>query len=182
MKLNLVFVKAPDHARHNLTKFLSTLNVATLFIDEVEEIKSIDFDGPVFLAAPFVSSEDFRKTRSSFRKSYGRDNVVAIIPENDHYTLADAFRSGACDILIAPYTSKEIERLVEELNSIAAPIIHPDAIVPLDRVERLAISEAILACKGQVSKTSRKLGIGRSTLYRKIEQYGLSETKLRDQE
>lgn len=41
--------------------------------------------------------------------------------------------------------------------------------------ERAQILETIAACEGNISQTARCLGISRSTLYLKLEQYGVSE-------
>ncbi len=48
-----------------------------------------------------------------------------------------------------------------------------EPITNLTEIERKAISEAIRKNKGNMSKAARELGLGRTTLYRKIEKYGL---------
>ncbi len=47
----------------------------------------------------------------------------------------------------------------------------------LEDVERDAIERALEANRGNLSDVARQLGIGRSTLYRKLEQYGLRDKK-----
>jgi two-component system response regulator HydG len=47
-----------------------------------------------------------------------------------------------------------------------------DAITPLDQVEKLAILHAIDALKGDKLQAARRLGIGKTTLYRKLKEYG----------
>ena len=47
----------------------------------------------------------------------------------------------------------------------------------LEELEREAIVRAMENNKGNLSDVARQLGIGRSTLYRKLEQYGLREKK-----
>jgi two-component system response regulator HydG len=44
----------------------------------------------------------------------------------------------------------------------------------LDEVERQAIVQAIQKHKGNLSKAAQELGLGRTTLYRKIERYGIT--------
>ena len=47
----------------------------------------------------------------------------------------------------------------------------------LEDLEREAIVHAMENNHGNLSDVARQLGIGRSTLYRKLEQYGLREKK-----
>jgi DNA-binding NtrC family response regulator len=47
----------------------------------------------------------------------------------------------------------------------------------LEELEREAIVRALESNRGNLSDVARQLGIGRSTLYRKLEQYGLREKK-----
>jgi DNA-binding NtrC family response regulator len=49
----------------------------------------------------------------------------------------------------------------------------PNAITPIEDVERKAIVDAIDATDGNVSEVIRRLGIPRTTLYRKLKKYGL---------
>jgi len=49
--------------------------------------------------------------------------------------------------------------------------VSDDTIVPLTELEAWAIARALHICRGRVTEAARRLGIGRSTLYRKIEEY-----------
>lgn len=53
-----------------------------------------------------------------------------------------------------------------------APALPPPA-QTLVEIERLAITEALAACGGNIVRTAARLGICRNTLYRKIEEYRL---------
>jgi len=62
----------------------------------------------------------------------------------------------------------------------AGPLASPEvetAGVSLEELEREAITRAMESNRGNLSDVARQLGIGRSTLYRKLEQYGLREKK-----
>ena len=48
-----------------------------------------------------------------------------------------------------------------------------DGVLKLEELERRAIENAVEAAAGNLSDAARRLGIGRSTLYRKLEQYGI---------
>ena len=52
----------------------------------------------------------------------------------------------------------------------------PDLTRP-DELEREIIRFALGHYRGHMSEISRKLGIGRSTLYRKLKDYGLIESE-----
>jgi len=52
----------------------------------------------------------------------------------------------------------------------ATPMAEP---INLDEMEKKAIAEAIKKHKGNMSKAAKELGLGRTTLYRKIEKYDL---------
>ena len=47
----------------------------------------------------------------------------------------------------------------------------------VEKLEQEALTQALLECEGNISKTAKKLGIGRATIYRKAKKYNLSITK-----
>ncbi len=47
----------------------------------------------------------------------------------------------------------------------------------IERLEEKALRQALLECEGNISKTAKKLGIGRATIYRKAKKYGLPMVK-----
>ena len=59
-------------------------------------------------------------------------------------------------------------------NAASLPLLdHHDHVRPLDEIERDVIRFAISHYRGQMSEVARRLQIGRSTLYRKLESLGL---------
>ncbi len=50
---------------------------------------------------------------------------------------------------------------------------HRQAILTLDEIERQAILDAIARTGGNLSEVVRQLGLGRTTLYRKLKKYGI---------
>jgi transcriptional regulator of acetoin/glycerol metabolism len=64
------------------------------------------------------------------------------------------------------------------VSSPAAPVPHresPDAVTPLAELEQ-AILEALQQLKGDKLRAAKLLGIGKTTLYRKLKEYGLGES------
>lgn len=49
----------------------------------------------------------------------------------------------------------------------------------MNEVEKLAIENAILEYKGNLTEAAKALGIGRATLYRKVKQYDISPNLIR---
>lgn len=71
----------------------------------------------------------------------------------------------------AMYESQEVSGRVK-----SKPRREFDAdIVPLAEMERQAILQALLQVGGDKSEAARRLGIGKSTLYRKLKRYGLAQ-------
>ncbi|HWI54197.1 MAG TPA: sigma-54-dependent Fis family transcriptional regulator [Desulfobacteria bacterium] len=90
-----------------------------------------------------------------------------------------------------PGNVRELENMVEGLvNVVEGEIIYPEHLptvliegsvdhltdakgTTLKDMERIAIIQAVKECAGSLSAAARKLDIGRSTLYRKIKEYGI---------
>jgi DNA-binding NtrC family response regulator len=61
-------------------------------------------------------------------------------------------------------------------GAVSLPLLDAhDHVRTLDEIERDAIRFAISHYRGQMSEVARRLQIGRSTLYRKLENLGLAE-------
>lgn len=58
------------------------------------------------------------------------------------------------------------------LNEKASAPITPDS-VNMDEVEKRTIEKAIAKNKGNISKAAKELGLGRTTIYRKLDKYGI---------
>jgi DNA-binding NtrC family response regulator len=65
-----------------------------------------------------------------------------------------------------------------DTNRSAIPVMaasaNGDSVVPLDQVERIAILSALAKTKGDRAAAAHFLGIGRTTLYRKLRGYGIA--------
>ena len=60
--------------------------------------------------------------------------------------------------------------LIASMEAQARPC---DDVETLSEMERRYVTEVLQRCQGNLSEAARALGIGRTTLYRKIEKYGL---------
>jgi DNA-binding NtrC family response regulator len=85
--------------------------------------------------------------------------------------------------LIAEVAASAMEPGLMEVISMAAegPRVsvfdHQGHLRALEAVERDLIELALEHYSGHMSEIARRLGIGRSTLYRKLREYGLDETR-----
>jgi two-component system response regulator HydG len=63
---------------------------------------------------------------------------------------------------------------IRDSQAVAAPAAAADpvAITPLDQLEKQAILHAIQVLEGDKLEAARRLGIGKTTLYRKLKEYG----------
>lgn len=60
-----------------------------------------------------------------------------------------------------------------QLHSLSGQIGDNDRSLNLSEMEREAIRHALKKCNGNLTRTAEELGIGRTTLYRKMEAYGI---------
>ena len=86
---------------------------------------------------------------------------------------------------------EQVEQALDQLTPVIAPtapenmlnLTTPeDDVISLENAECEIIKFAIEKYNGSMSKIARKLGIGRSTLYRKLREYGLEEQDEEDDE
>lgn len=55
--------------------------------------------------------------------------------------------------------------------------LETERITPLEEAEKKVLVHALRLSRGNISKAAKGLGIGRATLYRKIDRYGLVKRK-----
>jgi two-component system response regulator HydG len=63
-------------------------------------------------------------------------------------------------------------RDAQALSTTAEATPDPAAITPLEELEKQAILHAIQVLDGDKLEAARRLGIGKTTLYRKLKEYG----------
>jgi len=104
--------------------------------------------------------------------------VVIVSVDKDIRGVVQAVRAGAFDYLTKPLHSETLVQCAKEAvsqasarSSSAAAL--EDSSLTLDELEKRAIHAALHRAQGNVTKAMRQLGIGRTTLYRKLKRYGL---------
>jgi len=111
----------------------------------------------------------------NYNKKYGKELKIS----NDAYSKMQAY--------FWPGNIRELQHIIEravimaEGKSILADDIpinigkeqKTDNKLNIERLEKAAIEEALEKHKGNLSKAAEELGLGRTTLYRKLKKYGL---------
>jgi len=100
------------------------------------------------------------------------------IRELEQVVLSAILSSGADGVIRAEMLPPAIRALAGPAAAVSAiPAVPPplvgleaDRIVPLEELERRAILHALKVTKGNVTRAARALGIGRATMYRKLER------------
>lgn len=64
-------------------------------------------------------------------------------------------------------------RLADFIVEAGRPKFKPEEILNLEDMEKITIENAIARYRGNISKAAKELGLGRTTLYRKINKYGI---------
>lgn len=111
---------------------------------------------------------------------------AVVLAESDELTVAEfpqiAARVKGFDIRIPPAPLPGAKPLQREREFVRVEVRDPNVLAlldecgnarPLGDLEAEAIKFALVHYRGQMSAVARKLGIGRSTLYRKLKQHGL---------
>jgi two-component system, NtrC family, response regulator AtoC len=146
---------------------------------------------PIKLPALRERKEDIPLLSAYFLKKYSQQENKVI----------DGIDPDALDLLMAynwPGNVRELENAIEracvlsstrELTSKDLPsavrslgekrIYESDNTLAswIEKLEEDALRQALLECEGNISKTAKKLGIGRATIYRKAKKYGLPMVK-----
>lgn len=134
-----------------------------------------DAQANALIVLPLEPVERFARVAAQALARGDGVEVVALLPGASFDTAVSAFRAGAADVLVAPAAMAGVREVLKNLTMRRERRLR--AVQPLREMERMAVAQALAATRGSVSKSARLLGIGRSTLYRKLEQYELAPQK-----
>ena len=160
----------PDLVRHFLARFCA---------EEGKTIKSVSGDAMSLLRNLRWPGNVRQLENAVFRAVVLTDGDEIGMREFPQLAGQDADNGVSASLVPADGHHHATEDLIIE----ALPAFHPDYLPllqgdhlrPLDELEADIIRYAIAHYRGQMSEVARRLRIGRSTLYRKLEGLGLSE-------
>lgn len=99
--------------------------------------------------------------------------VVVLTGQHDIEMVVECMRLGAADYLPKPLNRQQLLDALVSCELRAKELLSPDSIEPFDAEEKRIIQHALEATDWKVNEAARRLRLGRATIYRKIERYGL---------
>lgn len=167
----------PELARHFLTRIAA---------EEGKRVRAISAEGMALLAAHHWPGNVRQLENAIFRAVVLLDSDEIGVDEFPQIVAQISSDAASTQPLIEPFpvmvASWPESDNAEGQHATALPPAHSLPLTdprgdvrPLDDIERDAIRFAISHYRGQMSEVARRLRIGRSTLYRKLEGLGLDE-------
>jgi hypothetical protein len=106
--------------------------------------------------------------------------AVTQLPQTDHLRIHALIKSLASGMIVPIDLAERAYRLGNEschrtMDDLTESL--PEEPLDLSEVERIAINKALAKCRGGKLQTARMLGIGKTTLYRKIAAYGIQPAR-----
>ncbi len=102
--------------------------------------------------------------------------AVTQLPQTDHLRIQALIRSLASGMIVPIELAERAYQLGNEschraMDDLTASL--PEEPLDLSEVERITINKALAKCRGDKLQAAKILGIGKTTLYRKIAAYGI---------
>jgi DNA-binding NtrC family response regulator len=131
----------------------------------VRQLENAVFRAVILCEGDLLQPEDFPQISGLKPLAAANDSLPAIVPvpANDHHTTA------AHAVFTAMHAASEASPQPVQVFD------NEGHLRQLEQIERDLIELAIDHYAGHMSEVARRLGIGRSTLYRKLREYGLEE-------
>ena len=106
--------------------------------------------------------------------------AVTQLPQTDHLRIHALIKALASGMIVPIELAERAYRLGNEschraMDDLTESL--PEESLDLSEVERIAINKALAKCRGGKLQTARMLGIGKTTLYRKIAAYGIQPAR-----
>lgn len=115
---------------------------------------------------------------SVFNRKYGKNAVVGdpIIDQLKNHNwpgnIRELMHSVERAIIMSDHNKLTIDDFLLNQNSLKSSM-HSDTI-NLDEIEKNAIERALKKYEGNISKAAKELGLGRTTIYRKMDKHGIN--------
>jgi DNA-binding NtrC family response regulator len=137
----------------------------------IRQLENAIFRAVVLAEGPELTESDFPQIAAQLPE-YDVVDHLALVADNSHRDREAEF--AAADYSVPPPSMIDTSGRHGETADNAIASVNPAGEVrKLADVEEELIRFALKFYRGQMSQVARKLGIGRSTLYRKLKDYGI---------
>lgn len=133
----------------------------------VRQLENAVYRAIVLTDGPFLETQDFPQIVA---QSAGREEALRQVVQQPVPPAPVHIDTAPPRLRVEPAMPAIRDRFLRDSGEVQA----------LSDIERAAIEFAIAHHGGRMSRVARALGIGRSTLYRKLHEYGLAETMISD--
>lgn len=133
----------------------------------VRQLENTVYRAIVLTDGAFLETQDFPQIVA---QAAGRENALRIVEQVPTPEAPVHIDMAVARARIEPQDPRPNDRFLDSTGDLQ----------PLADIERAAIEFAIRHHDGRMSRVARALGIGRSTLYRKLHEYGLAEELIGD--
>lgn len=113
---------------------------------------------------------DYLDLTQTIKKSVPRIQILIADEKPDIPKAVAAIKAGAFDYLEKPLDETILENAIA--HALVAYRNFEASVVPLEELERKAIENALAQANGDKIEAARLLSIGKTTLYRKLREYG----------
>jgi len=170
-KLALLLVNADMRLGMVCNQVARKMNCEIHIANDEESILSIVTSGTAMaVLVDTDSTSDCPQLIKRIKENSARIEVLAAGTNPPISTAVEAIRSGASDYLEKPLDTHVLEQAL--IDAFKRYRNHQSLIVPFKEVEKQAIRNAMAQAEGDKMKAARLLSIGKTTLYRKLREYG----------
>jgi DNA-binding NtrC family response regulator len=159
------------------TDLFHRLNACALTVRPLRELRD---DIPILAEALLQRSQSDDGERARMLDADAGAKLCAYDWPGNLRELELVLSRAAANVDCGPLTVEAVEAAMHDhlarARTAETPSFGDDGrLLPLREVEKRHLEAALVSCAGNLSETARTLGIGRTTLYRKIAKYGLHD-------
>jgi DNA-binding NtrC family response regulator len=170
-KLALLLINADMRSGMVCNQVTKKMDCELRIADDEDSILNIVTSGSAMaVLVDADSTSDCPQLIKRIKENSARIEVLVAGTNPPISTAVEAIRSGASDYLEKPLDTGILEQALSD--AFKRYRNHQSLIMPFREMEKQAIRNAMAQAEGDKMKAARLLSIGKTTLYRKLREYG----------
>jgi DNA-binding NtrC family response regulator len=170
-KLALLLINADMRSGMVCNQVTKKMDCELRIADDEDSILNIVTSGSAMaVLVDADSTSDCPQLIKRIKENSARIEVLVAGTNPPISTAVEAIRSGASDYLEKPLDTGILEQAL--IDAFKRYRNHQSLIMPFREMEKQAIRNAMAQAEGDKMKAARLLSIGKTTLYRKLREYG----------